>query len=70
MWSQACSDAVHTLKTQLTSTPVLAHFDISSSTLMTCDAFAAALGTVLLQIQNGNEKPITFASCVLNRTRG
>lgn len=36
VWSQACSDAVHALKVQLTTAPVLAHFDISSPTLVTC----------------------------------
>lgn len=68
VWSQACSDAVHALKVQLTIAPVLAHFDISSPTLMTCDASATAIGAVLSQTQQSVEKPVTFASRALNQT--
>ena len=63
-----CTEAVQTLKTQLTSPPVLAHFDISSHTLVTCDASAMAIGTVLSQVQDGVERPVAFASRALNQT--
>ncbi|KAL0148064.1 hypothetical protein M9458_056604 [Cirrhinus mrigala] len=62
VWTQACSDAVRALKVQLTTAPVLAHFDISSPTWVTCDASATAIGAVLSQTQRGVEKPIAFAS--------
>ncbi|KAI2662268.1 Transposon Tf2-11 polyprotein [Labeo rohita] len=68
VWSQACSDAVRALKVQLTTAPVLAHFDISSPTWVTCDVSATAIGTVLSQTQRGVEKPIAFASRALNQT--
>lgn len=68
VWTQGCSDAVRTLKTQLTTAPVLAHFDIASPTLVTCDASATAIGAVLSQVQNGVEKPIAFASRALSPT--
>ncbi len=68
VWSQACSDAVRALKVQLTTAPVLAHFDISSPTWVTCDASATAIGAVLSQTQCGIEKPIAFASRALNQT--
>ncbi len=68
VWSQACSDAVRALKVQLTTAPVLAHFDISSPTWVTCDASATAIGAVLSQTQRGVEKPIAFASRALNQT--
>lgn len=68
VWSPECSDAVHTLKTQLTTTPVLAHFDIASPTFVTCDASATAIGAVLSQVQAGVEKPIAFASRALSPT--
>ncbi|KAG1940200.1 retrotransposable element [Pimephales promelas] len=68
IWSQACSEAVQALKVQLTTAPVLAHFDISSPTMVTCDASATAIGAVLSQTQQGVEKPIAFASRALNQT--
>ena len=68
VWSQACSDAVRALKMQLVSPPVLAHFDIASPTLVTCDASSVAIGAVLSQIQNGVERPVAFASRALNQT--
>ena len=68
VWSRTCSDAVRALKFQLTSPPVLAHFDIASPTLVTCDASSVAIGAVLSQIQNGVERPIAFASRALTQT--
>ena len=47
VWSPECTKAVQTLKAQLTLPPVLAHFDISSRTMVTCDASAMAIGAVL-----------------------
>ncbi|CAL8295541.1 unnamed protein product [Merluccius merluccius] len=41
------------LKSQLTSPPVLAHFDPASPTLVTCDASAMAIGAVMSQLQRG-----------------
>ena len=69
VWSPEYTEAVQTLKAQLTSPPVLAHFDISSHTLLTCDTSAMAIGTVLSQIQNGVERPDAFASRALNQTK-
>lgn len=68
VWSPACRDTVHSLKAQLTSPPVLAHFNISSPTFVTCDASATAVGAVLSQTQAGVEKPVAFASRALNPT--
>ncbi|RXN34374.1 gypsy-16 si [Labeo rohita] len=68
VWTQACSNAVRALKVQLTTAPVLAHFDISSPTWVTCDASATAIGAVLSQTQRGVEKPIAFASRAFNQT--
>ncbi|KAJ8346437.1 hypothetical protein SKAU_G00278380 [Synaphobranchus kaupii] len=67
-WSPACAEAFCTLKAQLTTPPVLAHFNLSSSTLLTCDASAAAVGVVLSQVQDGVERPVTFASRALTPT--
>lgn len=50
-WTPACSAAVRRLKCQLTSSPVLAYFDLQSPTFVTCDAYNTAVGEVLSQLQ-------------------
>lgn len=50
------------LKSQLTSPPVLAHFDLLCPTFVTCDASNTAVGAVLSQFQHGTEHPVAFAS--------
>lgn len=67
-WTPECSAAVHRLKLQLTSPPVLAHFDLQSPTFVTCDASTSAIGAVLSQLQSGNECPVAFASRSLTPT--
>ena len=64
-WTAACSDAVRSLKSQLTTAPVLAHFDPVCPSIVTCDASAETLGAVLSQLQNGIERPVAFASRAL-----
>uniref|UniRef100_W5MKD2 ribonuclease H n=1 Tax=Lepisosteus oculatus TaxID=7918 RepID=W5MKD2_LEPOC len=64
----ACSEAVHLLKAQLTLSPVLAHFDLSSSNFITCDVSSTAMGAVLSQLHNSAERPIAFASRALSPT--
>ncbi|XP_057713151.1 uncharacterized protein K02A2.6-like [Corythoichthys intestinalis] len=67
-WTPTCSAAVRLLKTQLTSPPVLAHFDLRSPTLVTCDASNTAIGAVLSQLHGGTERPVAFASRSLTPT--
>lgn len=66
-WTAACSAAVQQLKSQLTSPPVLAHFDLLSPTFVTCDASNMAVGAVLSQLQHGTERPVAFASMSLTQ---
>ena len=61
-WSSECQIAFDTLKQQISSAPVLAHFNPNAPTLVSTDASAVALGAVLSQIQNGVELPVAFAS--------
>ena len=49
----------------MTSPPVLAHFDSRAQTIVSTDASGVALGAVLSQIQNGEERPIAYASRAL-----
>ncbi|KAG1960305.1 retrotransposable element [Pimephales promelas] len=64
----ACSEAVQTLKAQLTTPPVLAHFNPECLTLVTCDASDRAIGAVLSEVQDGVERPVAFASRALTPT--
>ncbi len=65
-WTADCEQAIRRLTHLLTSPPTLAHFDLSSPTLVTCDASAVAVGAVLSQLHDGIERPIAFASRALS----
>ncbi len=56
------------LKSQFTTPPILAHFDLDIPTIVTCDASTQALGAVLSQEQDGVERPVAFASRALTPT--
>ncbi|KAL0150690.1 hypothetical protein M9458_053994, partial [Cirrhinus mrigala] len=61
VWTQECTEAVHNLKAQLTSPPILSHFSTSCKTMVTCDASATAIGAVLSQEQNGPNRAMIFS---------
>ena len=59
------------IKSQLTSSGILAHYDPKRPTIVAADASANGLGAVLLQTQDdGRRKPICYASCSLTDTEG
>jgi hypothetical protein len=49
VWTPECEEAFHTLRTLLTSTPVLAQPDIEKPFDVYCDASDTGLGCVLMQ---------------------
>jgi hypothetical protein len=49
VWTLECEEAFHTLRTLLTSTPVLAQPDIEKPFDVYCDALGTGLGSVLMQ---------------------
>jgi hypothetical protein len=65
VWSPDCQRAFQLIKDRIASKPVLAHFDVTASTIVTCDSSATALGACLSQRKNGIEHPVAFASRVL-----
>ena len=65
-WSAGCQTSFDELKKRVSQPPVLAHFDSSAPTFITCDASAVALGALLSQQQGGEERPIAFASRTLS----
>jgi len=54
------------LKSKLSNTPVLAFPDFKVQFILTTDALTVGLGVVLSQVQEGIERPISFASRQLN----
>jgi len=56
---KAGSGCLPARKSQLTSPPVLAQFDLASPTHVTCDASALAIGAVMSQLQGRVERPIS-----------
>lgn len=67
-WTPECQQSFQTLKDQLTSTPVLAYADFTKPFILEIDASHAGLGAVLAQEQDGQRKPIAFASRGLRPT--
>ena len=66
-WTDECQDAFESLKDILTSTPILAYPDESSSFILDTDASEIGIGAVLSQIQDGNERVLAYASRKLNK---
>ena len=50
------------IKHQLTSAPTLAHFGLTASMMVSCDASVVVLSAVLSQLHDGVEKAVAFAS--------
>ena len=61
VWTPKCEEAFHTLRTLLTSAPVLAQPDIEKPFDVYCDACGTGLGCVLMQ----EGRVIAYASCQL-----
>ncbi|XP_048583904.1 uncharacterized protein K02A2.6-like [Nematostella vectensis] len=69
LWDQPQEIAFQAIKTKLTSTDVLAHYDPNKRSIVAADACQDGLGAVLLQSDSsGNRRPIAFASRSLNDT--
>ena len=71
MWEEPQQLAFENIKSQLTSSGILAHYDPKCPTIVAADASANGLGAVLLQTQDdGRRKPICYASRSLTDTEG
>ena len=65
-WTEACHNAFLELKSALVSSPVLVHFSPIAPIFVSCDASGEALGAVLSQSFQGEERPVAFASRALS----
>jgi len=54
------------LKKMISEQPVLAHFDMEATTVISCDASGTAVGACLSQVKCGVKWPVAFASRALS----
>lgn len=66
-WNTEHDNAVAAIKQALSSHETLAHFNPDSKIILTVDASPTGLGAILSQIENGIEKPISYASRSLSK---
>ena len=66
-WAEAQQISFVELKKALTSDSVLAHPRFDQSFILSCDSSNYAISAILSQLQNGKERPISFASRMLNK---
>lgn len=68
-WSDECEHAFISLKSALTTAPILAFPDFQREFFIHCDASDVALGAQLTQKDDNNvERPVSFASRILSPT--
>jgi len=66
-WGPSEQEAFRKLKEKLCTTPVLTFPDFSLPFILTTDTSKTALGAILSQVQNGEERPIAYASRQTNK---
>ena len=69
VWTEKCQHAFERLKEALVTAPVLAYPTREGKFVLDTDASATAIGAVLSQIQDGEEKVIAYESCALSSSR-
>lgn len=62
IWTNECKQAFIQLKNALVAPQLLAYPDFNKKFIITVDASTRGCGAVLSQIQNGEDRPISFAS--------
>ena len=67
MWSSDCQQAFETLKSKLTSAPILGYPVSQTPYVLDTDASGVGIGAVLSQIQDGVERVISYYSRALTK---
>ena len=68
-WAPEAQDAFETLKSRLTTTPILAFPMMKEPFVLYTDASLTAMGAVLSQVQVGQERAICYASKAFSKTQ-
>jgi hypothetical protein len=68
-WSEEREDGFSQLKEALISAPVLAYPDMEATFILDTDASDYGIGGVVSQVQNGEERVISYASKTLNKSQ-
>ena len=66
-WTLDCDESFNLLKQALKSPPILGYPEGDGSFILDADASGEAIGAVLSQIQQGEERVIAYYSCVLEK---
>ncbi|XP_064122694.1 uncharacterized protein LOC135226943 [Macrobrachium nipponense] len=67
-WTKECQKSFERIKAEVTSPTFLVHYQMDLPVKLVCDASNIGLGAVLAHVMpDGTEKPIAFASRVLNK---
>jgi hypothetical protein len=69
IWGQAQKEAMAEMKRLLVSAPILAYPKPEGMFILDCDASGVGIGAVLSQVQDGEEKVISYGSKVLNKAQ-
>ncbi|UYV67951.1 hypothetical protein LAZ67_5002588, partial [Cordylochernes scorpioides] len=67
-WNDRQEDSFDNLKSALTSEPVLGHFDEAAPIYVHTDASGSGISSVLVQLRDGCEQPIAYASRTLSKS--
>ena len=68
VWTEECSTAFETLKEKLVQCTILSHPDFKEPFVLDTDASDIAIGAVLSQRINGEERVVSFASRTLSKS--
>ena len=68
-WTPEAHDAFETLKSRLTTTPILAFPMMKEHFILYTDVSLTAMGAVLSQVQDGRERAICYASKALSKAQ-
>ena len=69
LWTPEAQDAFETLKWNLMSTPILASPSTNEAFILNTDARMTAMGVVLSQVQDGQERAICYASKAFSKAQ-
>lgn len=67
IWTPECQQAFETIKERLTTAPIMAFPNLEDPFILDTDASDTAIGAVLSQVQEGQERVIAYGSKVLSR---